>query len=183
MYVLTKREKMMIGSAVCAVVFGCFYMFVYEPKEKEASRLQEEIRTIANEIGMIAKEIPDLEKSEKEVSQAQKRLSMAKKNAPGKQQVQQVLQHLARDASKLDMDVISLEIAGESESSPEESSYEKLTMVMDIQCPYRNLGLYLGELSDVAGLVGVDELQIIRNEKIFPKLQVRLTLTTFATKT
>ena len=123
---------------------------------------------------------PGPKKLEQEVNQAQKRSSMAKKNAPGRQQVQQLLRQLARDASRSDMDVISLELAGGSESSHDKSPYEKLTMVMDIQCPYRYLGLYLGELRELPGLVRIDEFQIVRNEKIFPKLQVRLILTTFA---
>ena len=183
MHVLTKRERILIGTAVCAVVFGCFYVFVYEPKVKESLRLQEEIRTVGLEIESIVKRIPDLRELEQEVSRAQKRISSAKRRAPGRQQVQQLLRQLARDASTSDMNVISLELTGESESSQDKSPYEKLTMVMEIQCPYRHLGLYLGELRDLPGLVRVDEFQIVRDEKIFPKLQVRLTLTTFAPRT
>ena len=179
MVLLAKREKMLIGTAIFAVVISCFYMFVYEPKEKEALRLQEEIRTAQLEIERIVRGIPGLRKLQEEVTREQKRISLAKRGASGLQQMQQLLRQLARDVYRLDVDVIFLELAEESESPHEKLLYEKLTMVMDIQCPYRHLGLYLGGLRDLPGLVSVDGFQIVRDKKTFPKLQVKLTLTAF----
>ena len=179
---LTKREKIMFGTAVGAVVFICFYVFVYLPKDKESLRLQNEIRIASLEIERIARAIPELKKIEEEVGRELNKFSLDKKSLSCKQQVQQLLRQLARDAHKLDMDVISLKLTEESGTPQKELPYGRLTMVMNIQCPYRYLGLYLGGLRDLTGLVSVDGFQAVRNNSSFPKLQVQLMLTAFYPK-
>lgn len=179
---MTKREKIMIGAAVSAVVFMCFYMFVYKPQKKEALRLQEKIKTVDIEIERIVRAAPGLRKLEEEVTREQKRVSLVKKAMSGEQQMLELLRQLARQAYRSDMDVISLGSAEESESSHEKSRYKRLTTVINIQCPYRQLGSYLKRLSDLPGWVTVDGLQIVRDNQIFPRVQVKLTLSTFIKK-
>jgi Tfp pilus assembly protein PilO len=178
---MTKREKMMIGAAVATIVLMSFYMFVYEPKKKEMLRLKEEIKTADLQIEKIVTAIPGLKKSEEELAREQRRLSLVKKTISGGEQVLELLRQLAREAYRLNMDVISLE--PREELPPEKSPYQRLTIVMNIQCRYRHLGLYLRGLIDLPGLVTVDELQIVRDNQIFPKLQTKLTLSTFVFRT
>lgn len=172
--VMTKREKIMIGAAVFAVLFGCFYMFVYQPKEKEVLRLQEEIRTVDLEIEEIVTAVPDLKKLEEDVAREQKRVSFARKMTSGTQAIQEFLGQLAGAAHRLDMEVISL--GEELESRHENSHYSILTTVVEIQCPYRQLGSYLKGLSDLPGLVAVDGLEIVRDRQILPNVHVELIL-------
>ena len=179
---LTKREKIMLGTAVGAVVFICFYVLVYMPKNKESLRLQNEIRIASLEIERIARAIPELKKIEEEVGRELNKVSLDKKSPSCKQQMQQLLRQLARDAHQLDMDVISLKLKEESGAPQEKLPYGRLTMVMNIQCLYRHLGLYLGGLRDLPGLVSVDGFQAVRNNSSFPKLQVQLMLTAFYSK-
>ncbi len=176
---MTKKEKIMIGTAVSAVVFMSFYMFFYQPKKKELLRLQEEIKTVDLEIERIIRAIPGLRKLEKEVAREQKSISLVKKIQSGEKPVQKLLRQLAKEASRLDMDVISLGLGEELESPHEKSPYKRLTMVMNIQCPYRYLGSYLKRISDLPGLVTVDKLEIVRDNQIFPKVKVKLALSTF----
>lgn len=181
MYRVTKREKIMIWAAISLVALVCFYGFFYEPKTKEVLRLQEEIKTVDLEIERIARAIPGLRKSEEELTREQRRLSLLEKSTSGRQQILELLRQLAREAYRLNMDVISLE--PREEPPLENSPYKRLTIVMNLQCPYRHLGLYLKGLIDLAGLVTVDEVQIVRDNQIFPKLQVKLTLSTFVIRT
>jgi len=180
--VMTKREKIMIGTAVSAVVFMSFYMLFYQPKKKELLRLQEEIKTVDLEIERIVRAIPRLRKLEEEVAREQKSISLFKRIQSGEKPVQKLLRQLAKEASGLDMDVISLEFRDGSESPHEESPYKRLTVVMNIQCPYRYLGSYLKGISDLPGLVTVDELEIVRDNQIFPRVKVKLTLSTFVSR-
>lgn len=181
MYRVTKREKIIIWAAVYAVVLVCFHEFVYQPKEKELLRLQEEIKTVDLEIERIVRAIPGLRKSEQELTREQRRLSLLEKSTSGRQQILELLRQLAREAYRLNMDVISLE--PREEPPLENSPYKRLTIVMNIQCSYRHLGLYLKGLIDLPGLVTVDGVQIVRDNQIFPKLQVKLTLSTFVIRT
>ncbi|MBL7176172.1 MAG: type 4a pilus biogenesis protein PilO [Desulfobacteraceae bacterium] len=169
----------MIGAAVFAVVLVCFYVFVYEPKKKEGLRLQEQIKTVDLEIERIRRAIPGLEKLEEEVTREQKWVSLAKKTASDMQPMQQLLQHLARDARRLDIDVISMGLGKELEPSHEKSRYKRMTMVINIQCRYRHLGSYLKRLGDLPGLFILEGLEILRDGQIFPKLQAKLALYTF----
>lgn len=171
----------MIWAALSLVALVCFYGFFYEPKTKEVLRLQEEIKTVDLEIERIARAIPGLRKSEEGLAREQRRLSLIKKSTSGGQQILELLRQLAREAYRLNMDVISLE--PREESPNEESPYKRLTIVMNIQCPYRHLGLYLRGLIDLPGLVTIDELEVARNNQNFPKLQVKLTLSTFVIRT
>ena len=171
---MTKREKMMIGAAVFAVVFGCVYMFVYQPKEKEVLRLQEEIRTVDLEIEEIVTAGPGLKKLEEDVAREQKRVAFARKMTSGMQAMHELLGQLAGAAHRLDMEVISLE--EEWESRHENSHYSTLTTVVEIQCLYHHLGSYLKGLSDLSGLVTVDGLEIVRDRQILPNVHVELTL-------
>jgi Tfp pilus assembly protein PilO len=176
---VTKREKIMIGAAVFAVIFGCFYVFVYQPKEKELLRLQEEIRTVDLGIEEIATAVPGLKKLEEDVAREQKRVSSARKMTSNTQAMEELLGQLAGAAHRLDMEVISL--GEEWELQHKNSSYSILTTMMDIQCPYRHLGSYLQGLSDLPGLFTVDRLEILRDRQIFPKVQVKLTLSILVT--
>jgi Tfp pilus assembly protein PilO len=178
---MTKREKIMIVAAATTIVLMSFYVVVYEPKKKEIVRLQEKIKTVDLQIEKITKAIPGLKKSEEELTQEQRRLSLVRKTISGGEQVMELLRQLAREAYRLNMDVISLE--PREELPPEKSPYQRLTIVMNIQCQYRHLGLYLRGLIDLPGLVTVDELQVVTNNQILPKLQVRLTLSTFVLRT
>jgi Tfp pilus assembly protein PilO len=178
---VTKREKTIIWAAVYVVVFVCFHEFVYQPKEKELLRLKEEIKTVDLEIERIVRAIPGLRKSEEELTREQRRLSLLEKSTSGRQQILELLRQLAKEAYRLNMDVISLE--PREEPPLENSPYKRLTIVMNLQCPYRHLGLYLKGLIDLPGLVTVDGVQIVRDNQIFPKLQVKLTLSTFVIRT
>ena len=171
----------MIGTALSVVVFVCFYGFVYQPKKKELLSSHEEIETVDREIERIVRAIPGLRRSEQELSREQRRLSLLEKSTSGRQQILELLRQLAKEAYRLNMDVISLEPM--EESPHEKSPYKRLSIVMNIQCPYRHLGLYLRGLIDLPGLVTIDEVQIVRNNQIFPKLQVKLTLSTFVFRT
>jgi hypothetical protein len=181
---MTTREKIIIGAGIFIVVSICFYVFVSEPRKKKALRLQEEIKTVDKEIDRIRSAIPGLAKLEEVISNEQKKVSLAKKTMSGGQQMQELLQQLERDASRLNMKVISLEFVKEKESKSTKifSNYKKLTMVMNIQCPYHNLVSYLKELESLPGLPVVDRLEIVKDDQIFPQVQVKLILSTFVSK-
>lgn len=178
-YTLTKREKIMIGVAVCALVFFSFYLVLYQPKKKDLLRLQKEINNVDLVIEEIVAAIPSLSKLEEEVARDQKGISLVRKMTSTKQPMQELLRQLAEKAYRLNMDVISLESGNESKSSHEKSPYKKMNIVMNIQCAYRHLGEYLRGLSDLSYLTALDELEIVRDQQTFPKLRVKLTLTTF----
>lgn len=178
---MTKREKIMVGTAVSAVVFMSFYMFFYQPKKKGVLRLQEEIKTVNLEIERIVRAIPGLRKLEEEVAREQKSASLVKRIPSNEKPVQELLRQLATEAFRLDMDVISLK-SGEGSKSPHgESPYKRLAVVMNIQCPYRHLGSYLKRINDLPGLVTVNELEIVRDNLTFPKVKVKLTLSILVT--
>jgi hypothetical protein len=182
MYPVSKRKKISIGAGIFIVLFICFYVFVYEPQKKEALRLQEEIKTVDKEIDRILKAVPVLAKLEEEIRNEQKRVFLARKPMSGEQHMQELLQQLERDASRLNMKVVSLEFVKESESTKIFSNYKKLTMVINIQCPYPNLVSYLKELKNLPGLPVIDGLEIVKDDQIFPQVQVKLTLSTFISK-
>ena len=169
----------MIIAAIAAVIFGCFYVFVYQPKEKEALRLQEEIKTVDLEIEKIVTGISDLKKLEEDIALERKRVFAARKMTSGTQAMREFLEQLAGAAHRLDMEVISLE--EEWEPRHENLRYSTLTTVVEIQCPYRHLGSYLKGLSDLPGLVTVDGLEIVRDRQIFPNVHVELTLSILVT--
>ena len=179
--VMTKREKIMIGAAVSAVVFMSFYMLLYQPEKKELLRLQKEIKTVNLEIERIAIAVQGLRKLEEEVALAQKRASLVRRIPSGEKPVQELLRQLAAKASRLDMDVISLKSGEVSESPQEESPYKSLAVVMNIQCPYRHLGSYLNGINDLPGLITVNGLEIVRDNQIFPRVKVKLTLSILVT--
>lgn len=171
----------MIGAAVSTVIFISLYVFVYQPKRKEALKLQEKIKTTGHEIESILKTIPRLRKLEEEVAREQQQVSLIKKTTFDEQPAQGLLQQLAREAHRLNMDVISLK-SGE-EPSPGKSPYKRLIIVMNIQCPYRHLGSYLKGLGELPGFVTVEELEIVIDNRVFPKLRVKLTLSSFVSRT
>lgn len=176
---MTKREKIMIVAAVSAVLFGCFYVFVYQPKDKEVLRLQEKIRIVDLEIEEIVTAVPGLKKMEEDVAREQKKISFARKMTSGTQAMQELLGQLAGAAHRSDMAVISLK--EEWEPRHKNSRYSILTTVVEFQCPYRYLGSYLKGLSDLPGLVTVDGLEIVRNRHILPNVHVELTLSVLVT--
>jgi len=169
----------MVGAAVLAVLLMCFYVFVYQPKNKQCMVLQEQIKSADLEIERISRAIPDLKKLEKEVAREQERVSLFKKTTSDMKPMEQVLQQLSRNTCNLGIDVISMKLVEESEPSLETSRYRKMTIVINIQCSYRCLGSYLKGLGDLPGLFIFDGLEIVRDDRIFPKLRAKLTLTNY----
>ena len=177
--VMTERERIMIGAAVLAVALMCFYVFVYQQKKEQCTTLQERIRSADLEAERILRAIPDLKKLEKEVARGRKWVSLAKKAASDMQPMQQVLQQLAGDARRLDIEVISMKLKEGPEQSYERPGYKKVTMVVNIQCSYRHLGSYLESLGDLPGLFILEGIEIARDSRIYPRLQAKLTLSAF----
>lgn len=176
---LSKREKVMVGAATAAVVIMCVYAFLYAPLQKHTLRLKAEIEAMDLDIDRIKKTTPNLKKLEEEVASEQKRMALIKMTISGEEQLIGLLRQLAGESHRLAMDVISLGPGKEWDSPRSDSYYRRLPVEINIQCRYEDLIFYLERLQELPGLVTIDEFHIGRDEEIFPKLQVELSLSTF----
>jgi len=176
---MTKREKIMIGTGVSAVILMSFNMFFYQPERKRILRLQGEIKTAGLEVERITRAIPGLRKLEEAIATEQKSSALVRKIPSGEKSVPELLRQLAVEASSLDMDVISLGLKEDVESPQNKSRYKGVNIVIHIQCPYRHLSSYLKRLEELPGMVAIDEIDIVRDNLLFPKVKVKLTLKTF----
>ena len=180
---LKNRERMLLLFVCVAIAIWGFDRFYYTPQSRKISRLKEELKTTElklNESLLLAKGI---ETVEAEVTRLEKEMEGLRGRTLSSDGFKAFLRHLARESDRLQMKMISLVPQAEKVPHQEEkrepslSPYKQVNLQMVLHSTFNALGAYLKAIEELPILVTIDNLQIERDEKIFPLLKVTIWLT------
>jgi hypothetical protein len=182
---LKSREKLLLLFASIATVVLVFDQVYYTPQHRKILRLREEVRATElklNESLLLTKGIDAVET---EVSRLGKELEGLKGRALSEDRFEAYLKHLSRESNRLQLKMVSLIVqeeknpSGEEKRAPSLSQYRKINLQLVLHSDFISLGRHLKALEELPFLVAINNLQVERDEKIFPLLKVTLGLSVY----
>lgn len=174
------REKIAL-SLVCYLLILLFlYFSAYVIKKGQMIALRYEVQMSClklNEVGAAPTTVLILEKkiktAKEEIPIIEKRLHIAKG-------IPQVMDALTQGTRHLDIEVISISpLASEEIGEIAEFSVGRLPVRIKVRCPYRKLGEYISLFKDMPIPVEIDSVNIERNEKTLPNLEIQILINTY----
>jgi hypothetical protein len=182
---LKSREKLLLIFASIAIAILVFDQIYYTPQHRKILRLREEVRTTELKLNESLLLIKGIEAVETEVSRLDKELEGLKGRALSKDRFEAYLKHLAKESYRLQMKMVSLVVqeeknpSGEEKKEPSLSQYRKVNLLVVLHSDFISLGHYLKAIEELPFLVAINNLQIERDEKIFPLLKITLGLSVY----
>ncbi len=102
------------------------------------------------------------------------------KKLVSQKEIASVIDAITKEGRKL---LLNFKSMSRQELIEADASYSLLPVQIAVEGDYKQLGLFLGALEALNGvLISVDSFQIVRDERIFPKLLFSLTLHIYLTK-
>lgn len=179
---LKSREKILIFFVLIALAIWTFDHFYYTPQKKKMKVLKEEIRNAdirLQESPFFAQSVNTVES---EVASLDKKLKVIIEKTLRDEESRAFLRYLARDSSRLQMKLISLDIQEEKLTHPAEEKsispfhYKKITTLMIFNTTYSALKAYLKDIEKLPFFITVDHIQIEKNEGMSLPLKATLRL-------
>lgn len=179
---LRSREKILIFFVFIALAIWIFDHFYYTPQKKKIHQLKEEIKSF----DLRLKESPFFAQSingiESEVADLEEKLKIIIDRTLKDKESRAFLKYLARDSSRLQMKLVSLDIKEEKLSQPAEEKttsifdYKRISALMVFNTTYSALKTYLKDIEELPFLVTVDNIQIEKNNEAPLPLKVTMGL-------
>ncbi|MGQ9570605.1 MAG: hypothetical protein ACUVUQ_07150 [Thermodesulfovibrionales bacterium] len=179
---LKSREKILIFFALIALSIWAFDHFYYTPQKKKIMQLEEEIKNA----DLRLKESPffaqSVESIESEVASLDEKLKVIIDRTLKDEESRTFLKYLARESSRLQMKLLSLDIQQEELSKPAEEKtasqiqYKKITALMVLNTTYSALKAYLKDIEELPFLVTIDHLQVEKNNNVSLPLKATMGL-------
>ncbi len=187
---LKSREKVFLSFALIAIAILIFDQVYYTPQSRKISRLKGEIKAAESRSKESLLLTKGIKTEEAGLSRLEKELQGLKRRTPSRDRFEGFLKHLAGESNRLQLKMVSLVTHGEvtaSPSSPEEKKkpsspqLEKVNLELHLHADFNSLGRYLKAIEELPLLAVVNNLQVERDEKLFPLLKVTLGLTVYLT--
>ncbi|MFH1202139.1 MAG: type 4a pilus biogenesis protein PilO [Candidatus Omnitrophota bacterium] len=155
-----KKNIIILGIPLAIVILLVF--LVYLPLAKELTKAGAQLSLKTKEVSQLQSEIQSVSLNKK-------------KSLPSLKEVSQALDELTKLGLEQNINFISMDPRHPQASKSK--VYQILPIDMVIQAEYGELGTFLGALESLKrSVVTLNHLEIDREEKILPKLNVRLTV-------
>jgi hypothetical protein len=182
---LKSREKLLLLFASIAIAVLVFDQIYYTPQHRKILRLKEEVRATELKLSESLLLIKGIEAVETDVSRLAKELEGLKGRALSEDRFEAYLKQLAKESYRLRLKMVSLIVqeertpSGEEKKEPSLSQYRKVNLQLVLHSDFISLGHYLKAIEELPFLVAINNLQVEREEKIFPLLKATLGLSVY----
>lgn len=107
-----------------------------------------------------------------------------RRRLPAKSQMPAILDELARRGKEMSIEFISIKPREEktkrSSSEADGIRYSTIPIDIDMRATFKNLGRYLDAIDNMeSGFATVDNVQISKDDRLFPKLNIKMTVSTY----
>jgi len=169
---LKSREKILIFFVFIAIAIWAFDHFYYTPQKRKIQQLKEEIKSAdlrLRESPFFAQNVNGVES---EVASLEEKIKIIIEKTLKDRESRAFLRYLARDSSRLQMKLISLDIKEEELSPPavEKNTsildYKRVSALMVFNTTYSALKTYLKDIEELPFLLSVDHIQIEKNNEV-----------------
>jgi Tfp pilus assembly protein PilO len=169
---LKSREKILIFFVFIAIAIWAFDHFYYTPQKRKIQQLKEEIKSAdlrLRESPFFAQNVNGVES---EVASLEEKIKIIIDKTLKDRESRAFLRYLARDSSRLQMKLISLDIKEEELLPPAEEKntsildYKRVSALMVFNTTYSALKTYLKDIEELPFLLSVDHIQIEKNNEV-----------------
>lgn len=171
---------LMIGSVL---LFAALFLLILVPLKKSIALKKSEWKKL--EAQLIAGRAKLNISSQWDKAQMDAQLEELRKRLPSKSPTSAVLDELTKRGKELNIEFISItpqseKIPSETQTANSALKYKILPIEINMKATYRSIGEYFGALENLeSSFATAGEFQIRKDEKIFPKLNVRLVVYTY----
>ena len=183
---MTKAQrKIIIVTAIASLILLIFCFFIYAPGKKQMIKLKQELAARQKEIDDIQAIVSQGDSLEQSITRLKERSRILEGKFPPKEE--EVLGMISDFARKLNVNLVSISpspkkiVMDENQKNIviDNKVCQGLSVIIDFECPYRNLVKYTEALKqDLPALAMVENLEVNKNSSGNSRdLTVRLGLT------
>ena len=153
---LNKNIKIAAAIGIIALILVGFYFGIYDPQQKEISRLTETNKTLKADVDKAQQAANNKPKHEKELAEAQKKFEEITVLLPKKSEIPDLLRNISDLGKRAGLDFVSFKPGNEVPKD----FYAEIPISIQLLGPYHNIGYFLGEVSGLDRLVSVDNIKM-----------------------
>ena len=179
-----KNRKMVVSVISGILVFFVLFLVVLSPTRKELADKKKKWREIEVQLkesrGKIDNFKVDKAGLEAKVEELRRRL-------PKKSSTSAILEELTKKGKQLNIDFVSISPQPEEPVQQVQQlladafKLKLLPISIEMKATYKSLGEYLGEIENLeSSFATVNEFQVTKDDRIFPKLMVNMRIYTYA---
>jgi hypothetical protein len=162
---LSLRERFLVVGGYLIVILVLLTM-VYLPKQREAARLEERLKTLKLEIQTLSMALQELQRRAQTVSQnpPEQGQPATLKIAQGEERISNILGELAGMAKREGIELISVrpEVLGETEG------FLRLSLQIDIRSRFIAFLRYLERLEGLSSPIAISDIRMETNKETSP---------------
>lgn len=182
---LFTKKKPIAVAAAGATAFAVLFMLVLSPTQKKITSSKKEwketeARLAESRIKQSAAYKIDKAGIEAEAASLRRKL-------PPRIDTSAIIDELTRKGKALNIEFITIDPREEKRATPGSRQsadgfrYSVLPIGIDMRASFRSIGEYLNAIDNLeSGFATVDNVQISKDDRIFPKLKVRMTVSAYS---
>jgi len=183
-----QNKKVLVTSAIALVCLLVFSVFVYIPARKQAFLFRKEIRAIDEQIKSVHERVGSMKEMGKVLARMQKELVSFEKRIPTKDELSAVATEISDLAKTYSVEVVSIKSKGTEALLDEDGKpvifggkeLRRTQANLHLQGTYRAIAEYINNMQKSLNILAtIDEIKILKDEDISPRLDVTLVLTSF----
>lgn len=181
--VLLKKKNIHVMIIGGVLLFAVLFLLILTPLRKSIALKKTEWKKLEAQLIAGRTKLDAFSKLDKSKIDAQ--LEELRGRLPPKIPTSAIVEELTKRGKELNIEFISItpqseKIPSETQTANSALKYKILPIEINMKATYRSIGEYFGALENLeSNFATVGEFQIRKDEKIFPKLNVRLVVYTY----
>lgn len=178
---LKRREKILLALGILAVSFFIFDLLYYTPRSRRIKSLEGEIKTAEQRLKEFTSLTKEIDVIDADIKKLEEEHRLINEKILKEDKFKVFLKHLSRQTDSTSMKIISIkpsleEITIDKGKTAFNGMLKKFNVNMVLHSTFYKLQNYLREIEKLPLLVHLDEIQIEREEEIYPLLRVNLNI-------
>lgn len=182
---LFARKKAIAIVTAGAIAFAVLFVLVLSPTQKKIESKRKEWKEMEAQLAESRAKQSAAYKIDKAGIEAE--AALLRRKLPAKRDTSAIIDELTRKGKALNIEFITIDPQEERSATPGPRQpaggfrYSVLPIGIDMRASFRSIGEYLNEVDNLdSGFATIDNVQISKDDRIFPKLKVRMTVSTYS---
>ncbi|MFA5336193.1 MAG: type 4a pilus biogenesis protein PilO [Candidatus Omnitrophota bacterium] len=182
---LIAKKRVIIPVAAGIIAFAVLFALVLSPTQKKIASKRKEWKSLEAQLSESRVKQSMAYKIDKAGIEAE--AALLKRRLPSKSDTSAIIDELTRKGKALNIEFITIDPQEERSATPgsrqsaEGFRYSVMPIDIDMRATFRSTGEYLNAIDNLeSGFATVDNVQISKDIRIFPKLKVRMTVSTYS---
>lgn len=182
---LITRKKALLSAAAGVIALAVLFMLVLSPTQKKVTSKRKEWKEMEAQLAESRAKQSAAYKIDKAGIEAE--AALLKGRLPSNSDTSAIIDELTRKGKALNIEFTTIDpqeersVAPGSRQSAEGFRYSVMPIDIDMRATFRSIAEYLNVIDNLeSGFATVDNVQISKDDRIFPKLKARMTVSTYS---